>query len=169
MFLYRKYYKLKNVHPTFYMGGRSSVSSDIKAGAYAYIGPNCIIYPKVTIGEYSMLANNVSVIGGDHLYNKPGTPIIFSGRAILKETLIGKDVWVGAHSKILTGVTIGNGAIIAMGSVVTKDVEPFTIYGGIPAKKIKNRFNTKEDVEVHKKMLSKEYVNTEFGINDLCK
>jgi acetyltransferase-like isoleucine patch superfamily enzyme len=150
------------------MGGRSFVSSDIKAGAYVYIGPNCIIYPKVTIGEYSMLANNVSIIGGDHLYNKPGTPIIFSGRAILKETLIGKDVWVGAHSKILTGVTIGNGAIIAMGSVVTKDVEPFAIYGGIPAKKIKNRFNTKEDVEVHEKMLGIEYVNTKFGINDLC-
>lgn len=57
--------------------------------------------------------------------------------------IIGNDVWIGSNSKILEGVKIGNGAIIATGAVVTKDVEPYSIVGGVPAKKIRYRFNEK--------------------------
>ncbi len=57
---------------------------------------------------------------------------------------IGNDVWVGARAIILDGISIGDGAIIAAGSVVTKDVESYSIVGGIPAKKIRNRFNDEE-------------------------
>ena len=66
----RKKLKLTKVHKTFYMGGKSFVSSDLKAGFYSYIGPNCILYKKVEIGNYSMLANDVSIIGADHNYNQ---------------------------------------------------------------------------------------------------
>tara|TARA_B100001248_G_C27398954_1_gene468211 strand:- start:6476 stop:7048 length:573 start_codon:yes stop_codon:yes gene_type:complete len=163
MFWLRKKYNLKNVHSTFYIGGKSKLCSDLKCEPYVYIGPDCIIYPKVSIGAYTMLANNVSIIGSDHAYNKSGIPIIFSGREIISETIIGKDVWIGSHCKILTGVKIGNGAIIALGSVVTKDVEAYTIYGGIPAKKIKDRFKTKHEIVKHEKMLSKTY--EECGFN----
>lgn len=166
MFFLRKKYKLKNVHKTFYVGGKASISSDFKAGAYSYIGPNCIVYPKVSIGDYTMLANNVSIIGGDHNFTKVGVPIIFSGRGDLDKTVIGKDVWIGSYSRIMTGVTIGDGAIIALGSVVTKDVEPFAIYGGVPAKKIKGRFNNDIDIKSHKLMLSKK--NEYFDFDNLC-
>lgn len=168
MFVYKKKYRLNNVHPTFYMGGKSIISRDIKAGAYVYIGPRCIIYPKVNIGDYTLLANDVSIIGGDHKFDQPGIPIIFSGRDNLKHTEIGKDVWIGAYVKIMAGVTIGDGTIVALGSIVTKDLEPYSIYGGIPAKKIKDRFKNQEELEIHKKMLLKRYTDIGFDFKNLC-
>lgn len=57
------------------------------------------------------------------------------------QIVIGNDVWIGSHSIIMGGVTIGDGAVIAAGSVVTKDVEPYSIVGGAPAKHIKFRFS----------------------------
>ncbi|GHU67778.1 hypothetical protein FACS189413_03200 [Bacteroidia bacterium] len=156
MLILLKKYGLKNVHKTFYLGGFKHTfwGKDLVADEYSSIGPNCIIYPNVKIGAYTMLAYNVSIIGSDHVFRKVGIPLRFSGRDIIRSTKIGKDVWIGAHSIILTGVTIGDGAIIAAGSVVTKDVEPFCIYGGCPAKKIKNRFEKKEDMIKHKEMLA---------------
>ena len=168
MFLVRRKYNLDKVHKTFYLGGKSKISKDLVAGPYVYIGPSCIIYPKVKIGDYTMLANNVSIIGGDHKYDKVGTPIIFSGRGELNETVIGKDVWIGAHTQIMTGVFIGDGAIIATGSVVTKDVEAYTIYGGVPAKKIKDRFKKNNEINEHKKMLEKDYKELGYNFNMLC-
>ncbi len=161
--LKRKYfvkkYSLKDVHSTFYLGGKGQISRDLIADKYVYIGPNCIIYPKVKIGAYSMLANNVSIIGGDHIFTKAGVPIIFSGREKEKSTIIGKDVWIGAHSIIMRGVIIGDGTIVAAGSVVTKDLEAFSIYGGIPAKKIKDRFVSNSDLEIHRKMLNTDFIS----------
>jgi len=168
MFFIRKKYKLKNVHKTFYAGGKSNIFSDLVAGPYSYIGPNCILYPKVKIGDYTMLANNISIIGGDHNFNQSEMPMIFSGRGVLESTIIGKDVWVGAYTRIKTGVSIGDGSIIATGSVVTKDVEPFSVYGGVPAKKIKDRFNSVREMNLHKEMLKKSYTEMGFTFNMLC-
>lgn len=164
-FYYRKRYRLKNVHITTYFGGASKISSDLVTREYVYIGPNCNIYPKVCIEAYSMLANNVSIIGGDHNYDISGVPIIFSGRAELKKTKIERDCWIGAHSIIMCGVTIGEGSIIAAGSIVTKDIEPYSIYGGIPARKIKNRFDTEIEINKHKQMLNSKQ---SFNDNLLC-
>lgn len=146
-------YGLKHVDKTFIATSKCSISKDFKAGKYSYVGPNSHIYPKVTIGKYTMLANNVSIIGGDHCYKKAGIPIIFSGRAELKPTIIGDDVWIGAHTIIMTGTKIGNGVIVAAGSVVTKDLPSYGIYGGIPAKLIKMRF-TEEEIKRHESMLN---------------
>ncbi len=168
MVYFRRKYSLNNVHRTFYMSGKSQISPDLVANEYSYIGPGCLIYPKVTIGAYSMLANNVSILGGDHNYNRVGIPIIFSGRAVLNETIIGKDVWIGAFSIIMTGIKIGDGAIIAAGSIVTKDVEAYAIYGGVSAKKIKDRFKNSEEVLAHKNMLSKNYKDLGFDVKNLC-
>jgi acetyltransferase-like isoleucine patch superfamily enzyme len=151
---YKYVYHLRYVHKTVYFGGPSSISPDIIAGKYVYFGPHCNIGPNVSIGEYTMLANNVSIIGGDHEYKRVGTPIIFSGRGKSSKTQIGIDCWIGAHSIIMRGVIIGDGSIVAAGSVVTKDVEPYSIYGGVPAKKIKNRFDTDEDKQKHKELIA---------------
>lgn len=154
---YRHKYRLKHVDKTTYFGGSSTISPDLLTEHNVYIGPNCLIYPRVSIGAYTMLANNVHIFGGDHRYDIPGTPIIYSGRDNLKPTIIGRDCWIGAFSTIMCGVTIGEGSIIATGSIVTKDVEPYSIYGGVPAKRIKARFEKAEDIQKHKKMLEQNY------------
>lgn len=60
------------------------------------------------------------------------------------KNIIGNDVWIGARAMILSGVKIGDGAVIAAGAVVTKDVEPYTIVGGVPAKPIRKRFTDEQ-------------------------
>lgn len=160
-------YGLKNVHPTFIATNNCTIAKDFNAGLYSYVGPNSLIYPHVKIGNFTMLANNVAIIGGDHNYHKPGVPIIFSGREIICPTIIGDDVWIGAYSVIMAGVKIGNGAIIAAGSVVTKDVLPYSIVGGCPAKVIKMRFDD-EEIKIHEKMLAKDVESlTGFEFNIL--
>lgn len=108
-----------------------------------------------------MLANNVSIIGSDHIYSNPKTPIIFSGRPELKQTVIGEDVWIGAFSVIMTGVNIGNGAIIGAGALVTKNIPPYSIYAGVPAKFIKMRFDEPE-IEIHKEMLKQRSIEVKY-------
>ena len=147
-------YGLKNVHRTAYFGGKSALHRDIEMGPYSYVGPGCSICPKVRIGAYTMLAPEVLITGGDHVYSNAGMAMIFSGRAQVNETTIGKDCWIGQRAVIITGVTIGDGAIVAAGSVVTKDIEPFTIAGGVPAKKIGDRFSNQLQLEAHRKYLA---------------
>ena len=76
-------------------------------------------------------------------------------RGIDAPTEIGNDVWIGHGAIILGGVKIGDGAIIAAGSVVTKDVPSMTIVGGNPAKVIKKRFDTPEEEKTHLASLNK--------------
>lgn len=135
---------LKHVDKTFLANKGASISKDFCAGAYSYVGGHSTICPKVTIGNFTMLAHDVMILGGDHNYKVAGVPTVFAGRDVTRPTNIGDDVWVGAGSIIMAGVTIGDGAIIAAGSVVTKDVEAYCIYGGTPAKKIKERFSDEE-------------------------
>ncbi len=161
---FRFKYGLKNVHPTFFMVGGSAVSSDLVAHEYAYVGKGAVIPPRVTIGKYTMFAPNVQILGGDHIFDRTDTPIIFSGRPEMPETIIGEDAWIGANVMIMAGVTIGNGAIIAAGSIVTKDVPPYEIRGGNTAKFIKMRFNEKE-IELHKKMLQSNNIKATFTVN----
>jgi acetyltransferase-like isoleucine patch superfamily enzyme len=158
---YRFKYRLKHVHPTFYFAGNGHLNSDLIAHEYAYIGPGASIPPKVTIGKYAMLAPNVSILGGDHIFTDPNTPIIFSGRPKMPRTNIGEDAWIGANVSIMAGVTIGNGAIIAANAMVTKDVPDYSIYGGNPAKLIRMRFN-EEEILLHRKMLSKSNIEVKF-------
>ena len=72
---------------------------------------------------------------------------------------------LGANALIMPGVTIGDGVIVAAGAVVTKDVEPYSIYGGVPARKIKDRFSNPDDIIKHKEMLLRE---DDFSDDLLC-
>lgn len=147
------WYGFKNVHPTFMATfGLRNVAKDILAGPYSYIGPRSIIYPGTSIGKYTLIANDVFIVGGDHNYKNPEVPLPFSGRDKPKKTVIGDDAWIGTRSIIMTGVKIGDGVIVAAGSVVTKDIPAYEIWAGVPAKKIGERFSVPQ-IEVHKKML----------------
>lgn len=75
----------------------------------------------------------------------------------LVKVIIEDDVWVGYGTIIMSGIVIKKGSIIAAGSVVTKDVDPYSIYGGNPAKKIKNRFDTDEELFEHIKKYEANY------------
>ena len=149
----RWWHGLKSVDRTFYLGGQSDIASDFKAGPYSYVGRNCCICPRGSIGAYTYLAHDVSIQGGDHLYDVPGTPICFTGRPEMPETAIAEDVWIGHRAIIMAGVKIGRGAIVAAGAVVTKDVNAYTIVGGVPAKEIRMRFDSPESQRLHDQML----------------
>lgn len=128
-------------------------------GDYSYIGRNTTVVD-CKIGKFTSIANNCNIGLANHDINWLSTsPVFFSGKNCLKknitkiphfdyqETIIGNDVWIGANTLIKGGIKIGNGAIIGAGSIVTKDVEPYTIVGGNPAKYIKDRF-TKEHAKI---------------------
>lgn len=148
---YRK--GLKNVDPRAYIAPGCGVHRDLKMEAYSFLNINCSIYPKVSIGAYTMFAPRAVVVGGDHQFDVAGTPIIFSGRQEIPETRIGRDVWIGYGAIIIAGCTIGDGAIVAAGSVVTKDIPPYEIHAGVPAKKIKDRFSDPAEIENHQRKL----------------
>jgi serine acetyltransferase len=151
----RKKYRLKHVHKTFIMDGKSWISRDLIAHEYSFIGVECLIGPKVELGPYVMLGPRVAIVGADHRYDIAGTPMIFSGRPVLKKTVIESDAWVGYGAILMAGITVGRGSIIAAGAVVTKDVPPYQIYGGIPARKLAERFASASDREEHDKMLAR--------------
>lgn len=152
---FRHKYHLSSVDKTVYFGGKSAISRDLIAGRYVYVGPNCVIYPNVMIGSFTMLANNVSIIGGDHKYSVVGLPIMLTGRDVIKKTVIGEDCWIGAHAIIMCGTHIADGCIVAAGAIITKDTEPYCIYAGVPAKKIKSRFSSDEDIRDHIESMKK--------------
>lgn len=94
----------------------------------------------VTIGDRSLIGFRSQILAGNHAI-PDSHERIFDAPAELKPITIGQDVWIGANSLILAGVTIGEGAVVAGGSVVTKSVDPFTIVGGNPARLIRKRGN----------------------------
>ncbi len=124
-----------------------------------YIGRDSFIECDATIGNDVIMANRVALIGRhDHHYQQVGVPIRkashildrdYNWKGIGQQVIIGDDVWIGYGSIILTGVKIGNGSIIAAGSIVTRDVESYSIYAGAPAKKLADRFENESDKKRH--------------------
>lgn len=148
-------YGLDSVDRTFLIAGSSAISKDFAAGSNGFMASGCRICPGVRVGRFVMFGPGVEICGGDHLYNKPGVPMIYSGRPEPKLTSIGSDVWIGQRALIMAGLSIGDGAIVAAGSVVTRDVPAYEIFAGVPAKKIKDRFEDPGEIEIHRSMLEK--------------
>ena len=113
-------------------------SPNITIGNYSGLGINSLIQSGVTIKDYVMMGPNVSIYTKNHK-SELDKPMIFQGFEKEKEVVIGNDVWIGANVIILPGVRVGDGVIIGAGSVVTKDVEDYTVVAGNPAKVIKRR------------------------------
>src|ERR1700722_18924833 len=88
-------YRLHHVHRTFYVAGPCTISSDLVAGAYSYVGIACHLSPNVILGRYVMIADQVAIVGQDHEFKKPGTPVIYGGPALQRRTFIDDDVWIG--------------------------------------------------------------------------
>ena len=156
----------------FHAGARVRLWSNNKLviGRNFYIGRDSQISCDAKIGDYVMLGNKVGLVGRyDHNYQQLGTPICLSDwigdskynwKGLSVKVEIEDDVWIGYGSTILTGVKIGQGSIIAAGSVVTKDVEAFSIYGGVPARKLSDRFENPELLREHLRLYDLKYKNT---------
>lgn len=133
---------------------------NISIGSNVYIGPRALLYStnaRLIIGDHFLSGPSLTVITGDHRIDLVGRYISDVDEEDKQpendqDVVIGSDVWCGANVTILKGVHIGNGAVIAAGSVVTKDVEAFSVVGGVPAKKMRMRF-TPEEIEEHCRML----------------
>jgi acetyltransferase-like isoleucine patch superfamily enzyme len=155
-------YGSKNVHPTFYISPKCKISPDLIAHEYGFIGGECRIGPKVELGKYVMFAPNVAIVGADHIFDKSGLPMIFSGRPELKPTIVESDVWIGYGTIIIAGVKIGRGSIVAAGTVVTRNIPPYEIWGGIPAQKISERFKSEQQRQEHDVMLNGSAIKGQF-------
>jgi acetyltransferase-like isoleucine patch superfamily enzyme len=92
----------------------------------------------IDIGNDVRIAASSVIVSSNHLYRDRETPIWKQGMSA-KGVIIGNDVWIGANCTILDGVKVGDGAIIAAGAVVNRNVEGYTVVGGVPAKFIKSR------------------------------
>lgn len=163
MALRRIRHGLKHVHSTFYMGPNCIVASDLVAGPYSFMNNDCSIQARVVLGRYVLLGPHVAIVGGDHRPNLPGVPNVFSGRPEILQTIIEDDAWLGHGAIIMQGVRVGRGAIVAAGAVVVRDVPPYEIHGGIPAKKISERFPNADDRVKHDAMLDGPLVHGEIA------
>lgn len=129
---------------------RSMIFNSI-IGDYSYTGYNTVV-KHAQIGKYSSISWNVSIGGANHDINRLTThPFPFNAKygfvavnhpytSFADPVCIGNDVWIGSNVCVLRGVNIGNGAVIGAGAVVTKDIPPYEIWAGVPAKKIGQRF-----------------------------
>jgi chloramphenicol O-acetyltransferase type B len=135
-------------------GRRVNLGGQVVVGSHCYIGQYSYIGPQTHIGDFCIFADNINIVGSDHKFEDPNLPIILSGRPTEQPvTLIGDDVWLGHGVVIMRGVKIGDGAIVGANAVVTQNIEARTIYAGIPAKKLRNRFDVSENCDIHKEML----------------
>jgi acetyltransferase-like isoleucine patch superfamily enzyme len=106
----------------------------------------------MVIGDLCMVAPGVNFVGKDHGFEEVGIPLRVSKKNVNSEkeiTILESEVWIGQGALIMHGIKIGRGAIIAAGSVVTKDVQPYTIVAGVPAKEIRKRFKNQEAQDKH--------------------
>jgi acetyltransferase-like isoleucine patch superfamily enzyme len=117
-------------------------------GGEISIGPNCFIGhnsflqafrgTKIEIGKNVLIASGTNIIASNHNFSSINEPIKTQDEKGIG-IIIEDDVWIGANVTILDGIKIGKGSVIAAGSVVTKNIEPYSIAGGIPARQIKSR------------------------------
>lgn len=118
-------------------GAQFSASTSL--GDHSGIGVNALISPHVTIGNDVMMGPDCCIFTANHKMERNGIPMREQGHEEFRPVVIGNDVWIGARVMILPGVHIGDGAVIGAGSVVTKDVAPYSIVAGNPAKLIRMR------------------------------
>ncbi|HBC89419.1 MAG TPA: acyltransferase [Lentisphaeria bacterium] len=113
----------------------------IKERTIIHVGPNTLLYAVggLEIGSYCHFARNLCVFTTNHNYHGDRLPYATSEQDIKKKVVIEDLVWIGMNVSIVPGVTVGEGAIIAMGAVVTKDVPKYAVVGGNPAKVLKTR------------------------------
>ena len=144
----------------------SALTSDftyrnLTIGNDVYIGPHALFLcteSQIFIGNKVLFGPHVTIIGGDHRITDVGRfiyDVLDKHPEDDQDVHIEDDVWIGTNTTLLKGVTVGRGAVVAAGALVTKDVPPYAIVGGVPAKVLKYRF-TPEQIKEHECQLHAE-------------
>ena len=162
LFFYKKFEHIG--HGSFVDKHTKGTFKNVYIGNNSYVGFNAFfncLLAKVIIGNYVCIADEVMFITGDHKTTVIGEYMINNLKTktdtnLDKDIVVEDDVWIGSRSIILKGVKIGKGSIIGAGSVVTKDIPPYSIACGVPAKVIKKRFTEKE-VLIHEELIRDKY------------
>jgi acetyltransferase-like isoleucine patch superfamily enzyme len=125
------------IHPTASL----RCGHNITVGRNAHINQYCCVwaspYSRITLGDNLLMGPGVKIFSSNHSMHL-GLPMNVQP-PVEKDIVIGNDVWLGANSVVVAGVTIGEGAIVAAGSVVTKDIPEYVVAAGIPARLIRSR------------------------------
>lgn len=144
-----------------HLGARTRIwaPSHVRMGNQVYVGKDVHIEANCRIGNYCLIANRVAIVGRhDHDFSAVGFPVRFSpwvgskrfpNQYADEEVVIEDDVWLGYGTIVLTGVTVGRGCVIAAGSVVTRDIPPYSIAAGVPAKVVGKRFDDQITIDRH--------------------
>jgi virginiamycin A acetyltransferase len=158
-------------HPDAVIGGGFRPQGDIRLDSGVSIGRNCAFYGDIHIGRGTTLTRDIDIIGdveikryttvardstfqaNNHSISAPSvqnrlhTELLGNDNPrIESDIVVGNDVWIGTKAVVLPGVEIGDGAVIGAGSIVSDDIEPYAVQAGVPAKRIKWRF----DAEIRK-------------------
>lgn len=132
---------------------------NISMGDHIYIGAGCVMqsaHGKIEIGNHVMFGPGVHIHGGNHIVDSLGQYMDEVKKELNSDGVvkIDDDVWIGSNAIILHGVHIGTGAVVGAGSIVTKDVSPYSIVAGNPAKCLRQRFD-EEQLKQHKEKLNR--------------
>ncbi|WP_394155185.1 CatB-related O-acetyltransferase [Loktanella salsilacus] len=136
--------------------GTAKLGKNTKIGKFSYINTNSTVNSGTTIGRFCSVGKNVEIGPFDHplerlstspvsynmkIHFPDYTDMITSKKLVRRKApVIGNDVWFGSHSIVMRGVRIGNGAVIGAGALVTKDVAPYSVVVGTPARHVRYRF-----------------------------
>ena len=117
----------------------ASFGRGVTLGDRSGIGLNALIGKNTRIGNDVMMGPDCIIYTVTHNYERTDIPMMDQGSTPVQPVTIGNDVWIGSRVTIMPGVTLGDGCVVGAGAVVTRDVPPFAVVGGVPAKVIKYR------------------------------
>ena len=119
-------------------------SPKVSLGDYSGIGVNARIHGACIIGSHVMMGEDCIIITRNHRFDRVDIPMMEQGFSEEQPVVIEDDVWIGDRVTILPGVHIGKGSVIGAGAVVTKNIPPYSIAAGVPAKVLRSRMESRE-------------------------